>query len=60
MKTKTIKTKKTTTKRKSKGKRHPLFAHSLDRMARDAEQVSSYTLAKILRNEAKRVRTIVR
>lgn len=54
------KTKKAAPKRKSKGKRHPVHARSLDRMAEDAEQMSQYNVAKIFRQEAKRLRSIVR
>jgi hypothetical protein len=54
-----------TTKRKSKGKRHLVHAESLDRLAGEfdalgAGAISGIALAKSLRDEASRVRGILR
>lgn len=52
------------TKRKSKGKRHPLFAETLDKLADKLESnyslLSGHHLSHMLREEAKRVRGILR
>lgn len=52
-------------KRKSKGKRHLLHAESLERLAdavdtRGGYYITCRTFARMLRAEAKRVKTIVR
>jgi hypothetical protein len=52
------------TKRKSKGKRHPLFAETLDNLADKLQSnyalLSGHQLSELLRDEMKRVRGILR
>ena len=50
--------KKTQPKRKSKGKRHPVYARSLDKIADSITQ--GVGVASALRLEAQRIRKIVR
>ena len=57
-------TKKSKYTPKSKGKRHPLFAETLDQLSDKLESnyslVSGHELSRIFRDEVKRVRGILR